>query len=142
MVVVAQTKVRLAVLASSLKSLSVQPLFDIAFSVSVRTAAGDPFDIAASAGLKQLLWVPVCPEGAVTVFSHMPGRILSCACTDVAALRVRHITADTTVALSKIICFLSSMALWGSLGFTGVLWPDPNLMLKRRDRPRSTRSTL
>src|SRR5437660_7801500 len=103
MVVVPQTIVWVRVLLSSLKSLSVQALFDIAFSVSARTAAGDPFDIAASAGLKQWLRVAVCPDAAVTVFSHMPVRILSCACSAVAALNVRHSTAGITVVLSKII---------------------------------------
>jgi len=90
-------------LVSSLKSLIVQALFDIAFSVSARTSAGDPFDIAASAGLKQWLRVAACPEAAVTVFSHMPVRILSCACSAVAAPNVRHSTAGITVVLSKII---------------------------------------
>jgi hypothetical protein len=102
-VVVPQTIVSVRVLLSSLKSLSVQALFDIDFSVSARTAAGDPFDIAASAGFKQWLRVAVCPDAAVTVFSHMPVRILSCACNAVAALSVRHITAGITVVLSKII---------------------------------------
>jgi hypothetical protein len=49
----AQSMVRVRVLLSRLKSLSVQALFDIAFSVSARTTAGDPFDFAASSGLKQ-----------------------------------------------------------------------------------------
>jgi hypothetical protein len=102
-VVVPQTIVRVRVLLSSLKFLSVQALFDIAFSVSARTAAGDPFDLAASAGLKQVLRVAVCPEAAVIVFSHMPVRILSCACSDVVGLSVRNTTAGITVVLSKII---------------------------------------
>jgi len=86
-----------------LKSLSVHPLFDIAFSVSARAAAAGPFDFAASSGLKQLLCVADCPDAAVTVFSHMPVRILSCACSAVAALSARHITAGITVVFSKII---------------------------------------
>jgi len=102
MVVVPQIIVSVRLLLSSLKSLSVQALLDSAFSVSARTSAGEPFDIAASVGLKQLLRVAVCPDGAVTVFSQMPVRILSCACSAVAALSMRHITADITVVLSKI----------------------------------------
>src|SRR5450631_2507407 len=65
--------------------------------VSARTAAAGPFDFAASSGLKQLLCVADCPDAAVTVFSHMPVRILSCACSAVAALSARHITAGITV---------------------------------------------
>jgi hypothetical protein len=86
-----------------LKSFSVHPLFDIDFSVSARAAAAGPFDFAASSGLKQLLCVADCPDGAVTVLSHTPGRILSCACSAVAALNPKNITADTTFFLSMII---------------------------------------
>jgi hypothetical protein len=102
MAVPPQTIIRVMVLLSRLKSLSVHPLFDIAFSVSARAAAAGPFDFAASSGLKQLLCVADCPDAAVTVFSHMPVRILSCACRTV-ALSARHITAGITVVLSNII---------------------------------------
>jgi hypothetical protein len=99
----AQTMVRVKVLLSGLKSLSVHPLFDIAFFVSARAAAAGPFDFAASSGLKQLLCVADCSDGAVTVLSYMPVRILSCACRAVAALSARHITAGITLVLSNII---------------------------------------
>src|ERR1035441_3102085 len=59
----AQTMVMVRVLPSRLKSLSVQALFDIAFSVSVRTTAAGPFDFAVSSGFKQLLCVPDWPLG-------------------------------------------------------------------------------
>jgi hypothetical protein len=91
-----------------LKSLSVHPLFDIAFSVSARAAAAGPFDFTASSGLKQLLCVADCPDAAGRVFSHMPVRILSCACSAVAALSARHITAGITFVLSDI-WFLSGV---------------------------------
>ena len=51
--------------------------------------AWDPFDIATSAGFTQLLRVYVCPEEEVTVFSHMPARILSSACSVVAVVRAK-----------------------------------------------------
>jgi hypothetical protein len=124
MAVPAQTMVRVAVLLSRLKSFSVHPLFVIAFSVSARAADAGPFDFAASSGLKQLLCVADWPDGAVIVLPHMPGRIRSCACSAVAALSARHITAGITFVLSNIICFLS----WVRFSVVGFLWSDLDLI--------------
>ena len=99
-----QTIVCVAVLLSNLKSLSVQPLFDSAFSASARAMAGDPLKGAQSANFMQMLVVLVCPEEEVTVFSHMPARTLSCACRVVAVASERHTATGIAVVLSRIIC--------------------------------------
>jgi hypothetical protein len=99
-----QTIVSVLLLPSILKSVSLHlPLLARAFSISARITVGDPFDIAASCALRQALLVIVCPSAVVTVFSQFPARILSCACNAVAALSMRHITADTIVVLNRII---------------------------------------
>jgi hypothetical protein len=74
-----------------------------AFSTSARITAGDPFDIAASCALRQAFRVTVRPSAAVTVFSQLPARILSCAFNAVTVLSMRQNTAGITVVLSVVI---------------------------------------
>lgn len=70
-------------LLSALKSFSTQvPLFSLAnaFTIDSRIAVRGPFVVASSSAVMQWLRVADFPP-ETTVFSHKPGRILSCAST-------------------------------------------------------------
>lgn len=87
-----------------LKSLSWHPpLFAIAFSVSARITAADPFDIAAFCALRHAFRVAVFPSAAVTVVSQLPARILSWACNAVTALNMRQHSTGRTILFGGFI---------------------------------------